>query len=677
MLRDSRPQGAGMMARVAVSVCLVLGLSLGLASAQTGVDGGMETLQPIAQQATLQPVAQAEPASAPEAGSMATTDLTQINRAIFLYVSGDYQAVIDLLADIEQRQIQSGSQPDVTVIYYLGLAYMEVGLAETLPEEKARLFNLARNYLQQVYVDPQIRRAELALTLSAVQAAAAPDVQGPEAQQALDAYYAAFETIDEYIRGDGDTDPYGHFFHAVAAWRISFYGKKTRSGEARAYANTALTSLSVAMSRADTAITNPEDLARFRLNVQYYRALLAASDRQYQDAADLLRAIADDPSASVSLKANAQQLITTVEDFASQPQVQESADIVLLEEGPIGPLVVRGNVGINNGWDQNVILLGRRAAIPPNIPDDEDYFAGILADLEVSRRFDKQNDGLQFGESFTLGVYGETRHSWHPSIREYDENEYAGSLFFTWEMVEDLYFGMEYRFTEIQLGHKPFISSHRAVPAIWKDWCSDQDEILATTMLYYIYDYRSYTDKITDPRLDRDGHYNTIVLSQSFNLHKATDLWPDYYAQEAGEIEARNAENRWLSVSAEYAFENYATIGTEFDMFSHGAGFGLEVPFPYRLTLDMGMRFSWDNYTAKSIFDPQGDGRYDFRHIYAFELRYQLVERGEVADFPSLSVAAKGYATWELSDSNITDRYGGETYTYTRGIYGVGLEVSF
>ena len=696
MTQDSKPYRAGGRLRgwrwtLSGLLVAVLGTTP-VVFAQTVV----ETLEPVAgnQQAktgtssvaedaqgdATQPEA-AEPVLAQATSSekpTATTDLTELNRAIFFFVDGQYQKVIDSLSAIEQHQIAGGEKPDVAVLYYLGLAYMELGFAADDATAKGEFFALARDYLDQVYIDPQIRRAELALTLSAAQTAAAPDVQGPQRQQAIDAYRAAFATIDEYIKGDGASDPYGHFFHGVAAWRISFYELAARSRAAKAFANTARTSLEVASSLADTKITDPADRDRFRLNVAYYEALLETSERSYAEARQLLTSIAEDATASEVLKGQARQLIAAVDEQAAKPAVTKSSTIILNQEGPIGPLAIRGDLDFTGGWDKNVILLGRYATPPTRIPDDEDYFAGVLASLDISRTFNQENDNLPWGESLTVGVFGETRHRWQPSIREYDENEYSGSFYFTWEPIRDLFFGMEYRFAEIQLGHKPFISSNRVVPAIWKDWRDDADEVRARTQLYYIYDYRGYTDKISDVRLDRDGHYNTIVIAQSFNLWKATELWPEYYAElPADDAELINADQRWLTVTADYVYENYATIGTEFDVFSHGLGVGVDVPLPYRLTLGLGTRFSWDNYTAQSIFDPQGEGRYDFRHTYELELKYQIVERGEVPDFPSLAVGARGFMMIELNDSNITDRYGGQTYTYDRGIYGVGLQVSF
>jgi len=604
----------------------------------------------------------------PPAARVASSQIAQLNAAIDAYRRGRYSEAEDVLVRMER---EAGDKVSLPCLYYLGLVYMAEGLERNDPAD----FEKARSYLQRVYeADRGVKPVELALELGVAQLASG---------DRLDAYQKARATLQAYVESEqGQEDWYGHFFYGIAAWRVGFYlepedehGDLTKAAMLKSAAESFAAAQAKLTAVREMLPGGEDEYERNAVNIRYYQGLLQLAQRDYAEGKSTLEQVHDSAYASGRMRENARGLIEEAEGAIKVGGVQvETDDRVKLFDGTaFGPIVLEGRVEMEGGWDTNVILLGENTAQPRDIKESEAFYLGTTASLDLSRTFTRERDQVLWGESFLLGVGGETYDRWNCKITEYDLNTYSGRVYVNWEPFKDLFIGTQYDYSEILLGHDGFISSHRATPVLSKIWRDSSDERRGRTDLYYSYDHRNYHDELFDPRLNRDGDYHVVGLQQSFDIVQAKDMWASYYPDHG----SRREGERWLSAFLGYTFINDSTAGDEFDMHSHGVNGGLEVPLPWRLLLDLRCRFDWEEYTQPSLYDYPGRERADFRQEYGVGLTYTIVERGEQSSLPPLEVKARVGADWIFNDSNTLDRLRQSVYEYDRGIFGFKLTVSF
>jgi len=339
---------------------------------------------------------------------------------------------------------------------------------------------------------------------------------------------------------------------------------------------------------------------------------------------------------------------------------------------PPNPFEFRGRISLGAAYDTNVPLLGDEARLPLSFGRKWDYRLETAASFDLSRRFDKSETVL--GESLAIGIGGSTTYGWQPNIGDFDVNLYSGRAWVNWQAARDLYLGLDYEYSYAQLGRDPYVSSNRLTPVVSKIWRADATES-GRTDLWYSHDYRNYLERIGDPRLNRDGKYQSVGIRHTLNLTRARHLWASYYSQHAAE--GRLLGDRPLSIHAGYMFRDERTRGTEFDLSGHSILAGVEVPLPYRLSLEFDTVLTWEDYAAASAFAPRSSERRDFVQRYDLGLTRTFVARGESEWLHNLEIKLRGGAAVTLQDSNVRSRLGGDIYEYDRAIYGLRLSISF
>ncbi|GEM_PF-1756202 len=633
----------------------------------------------------------AEPPAAPPA-SQATTrtttapsaplaDLIAVNHGIRAYMAGDL--------DEARRQFESilARNPDhAAALYYLGLIYLSDGLAKAqaadTADEAIRLFDLARQNLQRVtqQADPTVTPVEAALLLGVSQLAADKPV---EAGQPVELAIQAEETLRAYVEQTdaGRDDRYGFFYLGVADYRLGDHNAKSGHWEkANGYFQKAIAAFDSAarIAGVDRARYDEQPTARHALSeehyqqfqhvVSYYRGLVALQQADNREARRLLEYVRDNDT--TRLREHAAGILEKLDEIESQAPRPPSF------ETPIGRLDIQGELSIGTGYDTNVILLGKNTLLPLDVSHKWDWTLNTHAGVSVSRYFGARE--LPLGESLSVGVGGATTHAWHPSVHEFNLNQYAGRAWVNWQPLTDLYVGVEYEYTYTLLGAAPFISGNRITPVISRIWRrgggAAADET-GRTDLWYNYEYRDYLEDIGDWRLNRDGEYESVGIRHTFNLLRATDLWPSYFA--AHEDETRALGNEWLQASVGYVFRDERTRGTEFDLAGHSILAGVAVPLPWRMAFTLDSVFTWEDYAAPSLFDYRRNERSDFVQTYDFGLTRWFVARGEDRDLPSLEVKLRAGVSLTYEDSNTWDRLHERVYEYNRAIFGLRLSVSF
>lgn len=635
------------------------------------------------------PTAQRSAPAAVRSGSAAVA-LT-LARAIDLYALNDDGAT----AQFEEVLRLSPQEPGA--LWYLGLLRLDEGLRlrreaeqEQNETQKASLldagrlaFEAARGYLDMLLkLDQaapsyeQVRPIEAGLVLAIARLAEGDKDKFLQlTRQAI----ATLEDYDRQIQERGAPDHLASFFLGIAHWRLGIYlddpAAKARAAEYFDQTERLIGPMPAASAPASAnEALRAQELIAIRLYVRYYRGIQALDSNERARGIELLREVETDAGAFPELgplRADAIALIEAAQRTDDGPRP------ISFFERPVGPIEFRGAIQLGMGYDSNVILQGDDTALPRRIPHQDDVFAELLTSFELTRRFSREEDKFAYGESFTLGISADLAHRWHPSVGEFDLNQYRARTFLAWEPVTDFFAYFEYLYSYTMLGHDPFISGNSGFIGLTKRWSNRERESYGTRSdIYYGYEWRNYLDQFPDFRLDRDGDYQLIGLRQSFDLWRADEIWPKYYA-DAPEKEQRLDAKRFMNVFAGYEFREERTQGSEFDLGGHSILGGVDVPLPWRLSAGYQFRFNWENYAASSVFDFTGDERFDFRQVHGFVVTYLILGRGERQDFQSLEIRLRGFAELLFQDSNVTDSRSQDVYSYDRGQYGVALQIGF
>lgn len=607
-------------------------------------------------------------------------DLVKLNRGMAAYLQEEYDEARQILEQLREQEPNNAA-----CLYYLGLIYLDQGLAyagQDRHEQARESFARAQDCLEGVLrlaADPGVTPIEAALNLAdynallplgIAQLAREDPVRRDEAR---DLAHQAAETLQDYVETDeGRNDRHGHFFLAVAHYRLCFH--EDPAGHARAAAQALRLAKDLAGVDAKRGVLDPAELQTFETRVLYYQGLIDLAGNRRREALAKLRQVIERGVAGEQLVVNAEDLVEHIE----REQKAHPSPMVL--DSPLGPLRFEGGFALGYFYDTNVILLGEDTALPRGIVQKWDHRFGVEAGFDVTRQFVEQECAL--GKSLLLGVGGLTSHLWQPSIGEFDVNMYTGRAYVNWEPLSDLFVGLQYDYTYTQLGHDPFISSNRITPVISKIWrgspAGQLGEERSRTDLFYSYDYRDYLDELIDFRFDRDGAYHALGIKQTINLWKARDLWRDYYAAQEGAepVDFRDGE-RWLAARVGYVYRNERTQGDEFDLVGHTIQAGLDVPLPYRLMFEFRTDLGWDGYNHASLLDYRRNERRDFLQYYDFGLTRTFVDRGENSSMPTLRVRLRAGIEFGIQDSNVWNRLSEDVYSYDRAIYSMKLMVNF
>jgi len=629
----------------------------------------------------------------PESGAA----LVELNRAIRAYTAEDRDTAAQLLEGLLARE--PTAELRVSCYYYLGLIGLERGLGHAAaaqiartqenPEQATAEAGLARTEFEAAQkhfeagvqlADPTAEIVSAALMLGISQLAS----DFPE--EALSARSLSERAAQTLARYTGETDygakdRYGFFYLAVARYRLAddYRDQASRQKEYKAMLEGAQEALDRAQTLADEDLAlgklTPVGLEAFRTVVAYYEGLLAIVRSDHPGARKLFSDVAS-RAEGTDLARNASAIVNRLDEVeaTNPPRIQ------LPVPAPIGPWEFDARLRIGNGYDSNVVLLGKDTTLPRSYRRQDDYFAGIHADFNLSRYIPK-SEAPWVGESLTVGMGGGVSATWQPNVTQFDVNRYPGRAYVNWQPIRDLYFGLQYEYSYTQLGHEPYISSQRLSPVLSKIWrtksTSGTELEAGRTDVYYTHDERNYMDRLSDVRLNRDGVYQAIGVQHTFNLWRSEEL---AYMRPYFDAHARERTlfgNDWLSFTLGYEYRDEQTVGTEFDLCGHAMTWGLNVPLPYRLAFQARGEFSWADYQAASLFDFSRQERADFLQRYDLSVVYWLIRRGEDANLRTLDVRLRTGVEFTFQNSNIWNRLGEDIYEYDRAIYGVTLEVDF
>lgn len=646
--------------------------------------------------ATAAPPAPPASAPAPPASVVVPAEvLADLGRAIDAFLNGQYDASEErfkaLLAD------PAAADYRVAFRYYLGLIDLDRGLARSKEASDARgagnaqayaaKAGEARAYFEQALAqfealtieDPQGKVVSAALLLGIAQLARAdPEVK----QTALRLALHAEDTLNQYVQSaEGANDRYGYFYLAAARYRLADeYSVPPNRDRAR---------FTDAVRRARESLTKARQLADadfergtldengrgyFQTVLTYYDGLLDTLVPDYAAARERFSQVRTSQfvQEKSDLQKNADDILRKLETARFAPAAAQPVAVPGL-----GPLLFEGHVRMGQAFDSNVILLGKETILPRGFTRKDDYQFGLMAEFNLRRVFQKEE--LRFGESLEFGFGAATENLWQPNIPQFDINRYPGRAWVNFQLVPDLYLGVQYEYAYTQLGHRAFISSQRVTPVVSKVWRRAADQpAWGQTDLYFSTEDRDYFDRLADFRLNRDGTYQATGVRQTLNLWQARDLpWMQHDLQRASPLTQELFGNRWLNFYAGYEYRSERTVGTEFDNVAHSVLWGFDVPLPHRFGLEVGGEFAWADYLNPSLFDFGRRDRADFAQRYGCALVYTLVARGEQKDWRTLDIKLRGGVDLTFQNSNVTDRLGEHIYEYDRALYGIVLDVSF
>lgn len=344
---------------------------------------------------------------------------------------------------------------------------------------------------------------------------------------------------------------------------------------------------------------------------------------------------------------------------------------------------IRLSLGLGMNRDTNVELLGDNTGLPRGISRDEDWGFSLITAVDYTK---------QVTDKLTFGFQGRVSQLWHADVDEFDQQTYGGTIALQYQLAPKrdrfgpVFASLQYDYDYTLLGQASFLGSHAIRPSLRIFW----DERRAESELYFRYSLRDYFEKLVDGRFNRDGHYFTFGFLHKHKIidmtevYKNHDIEPWGFAGDANLVQddpfypARYLEGRLL---LEYGWD--ATDGDEFDQKRYVLGFGVGVPLPWGVDMDVTSTFEWGNYAHGSLIDFHRRPRRSLIQEYhlAFSRTFVL-EPGDLRNrftpqFDRSVMTLRALASWTEDDSNVVDRLGQAVFSYDRWIYGVTVGFAF
>ena len=429
-------------------------------------------------------------------------------------------------------------------------------------------------------------------------------------------YEHSRQLLREFIdlgEADAATLRQAHFFLGVAEYK---------TGHNKA----ALASLEA----AEQGATEPSMLA----NIAWFRGWIYTEQRQLEEAAAQFTRVSELAS-NVDQRARARTL-------AEQPR----AGMTVEEEEPISQFQFGLDMGLS--YDTDVILLGDDTSLPVGLSTDDDVRLGVSTDVRYLH---------VLGENWLLGVGGNTFHSWHGSLAEFNVQTYGGRVFLNYFPNDRLTFGLQYSYDFSTVNNDAFLTRHRITPSLrYIARFHDDGTLQTATTLFYSYEPRDYHEELNDRREDRDGEYHTIGLTQSFNLCQPR---------------IEQGDERWLSAALGYLYLIESKQGDDFDLTGNAIVARLAMPMPYELLFEFSGQWTWEDYWQPNTQDFRRRNRHDFiqRYIWALSRDFEIDR--------NIVMTLRGEIAWTQDDSNVRNRLKEAVFSYDRVIYGLTLSFLF
>ncbi len=373
----------------------------------------------------------------------------------------------------------------------------------------------------------------------------------------------------------------------------------------------------------------------------YYTGLAQAWVGQREDAKSSLRRLS-----------RLEQLPTELGQQANT--ILQKLETVEVEE--VSPFNWRFTLEAGNVYDTNVILLGNRTKPVQPVDNKDDYRFGLMADLNLD--YQPQEGPL---EDWHFNIGATIYESWHPSIQEFNVQDYATTVYVGRKLYDDettfinfAEIGLRYDYDYSLVGNNGFLSRNGLAAVGYLEEANG----VARTYVEVGDQIRDYQEDLFSNAFDRDGNYWSATVVQELDVYEVPEAWRYSFAPDAP---------RYVTGRLGYRHDNNSTQGDEFDFDANTVSAGVDVPLPWNLEFDFSSEFEWQNYWQRSLIDYDRSGRDDFIQRYVFRLGRRFNEWFELY----------GEIAWTIDDSNVKSRLGEEVFSYDRVIYGITARLTF
>ena len=428
-------------------------------------------------------------------------------------------------------------------------------------------------------------------------------------------YEQSRQLLLEYIAAgvpDDHARRLAHFFLGVAEYKTGNYVA-------------ALAALAVAEEGAEEAM--------MLANIGWYRGWIYTEQEDFEQASQEFTRVSE-LSPSLDQKARARSLAEQVKSGMA------------VEEEEVSRLQFRLDFGLS--YDTNVILLGDDTSLEVGLSGDDDFRIGVATDVRYLH---------PVGEKWLIGVAGNTFHSWHASLGEFNVQTYGGRVFVNYFADERTTFGLQYGYDFNTVDNSAFLERHRITPSLrYVESFHEDGTPLTATTLFYSYEPRDYHEELNFLWEDRDGNYHTLGVTQSFNLCQPR---------------LDDDDPRWLSATVGYRWLNESTQGDDFDLTGNSLTAGVSAPLPNDLLFNFFGQWTWEDYWQSNSQDFRRRNRHDFIQRYIWSL-------GRIVELDRhITLSVRAEIAWTDDDSNIRNRLGEAVFSYDRVIYGLTLSFLF
>ncbi len=237
-------------------------------------------------------------------------------------------------------------------------------------------------------------------------------------------------------------------------------------------------------------------------------------------------------------------------------------------------------VTLGAAHDTNVNLVGQ-GAFTASTTRERDQL-GILDFGMSARLWNKGKFGLRGG--FDGGL------TYHTDQTDFDVDRSRGWLVGTVQFTERVAADLRYEIEGVWTDFASFRRNNVIEPALRIAPASG-----FLTRIFWRYDDRSFYQRVTDNRLDRDGNVSTLGIDEFFPFPEILD--PFDWGQGF--------------VRLGYRHRTESTSGSDFDSQGHAPVVTLGVPMPEEVMLLLDGSWEWRRYKEPSVFELTGGKRRD------------------------------------------------------------------
>ena len=419
----------------------------------------------------------------------------------------------------------------------------------------------------------------------------------------------ATKTLERY-RAEHPNDPYGHYFLGVSLFRQ------------KRYADAAL------------AFEGAATDAKLAPYLDFYRGLSAYEQGDTNFRAPLTRFGARGGGGAPRDLAFRLAQASPLPGYVPGSSLVGGGPARFVGNRPVTPNGIEGpavdrrwNLAVLSGYEYDTNVALAPAITPIGLGglgnrDDSRWLVASFGEYRLVQR-----------DRWVLGLIGSTYDSFQFQRDQFNVQDYMGGTYSNVALGDSAILGMRYEYHATLLDGAQFSNDHRLTP----NFTLREGDFGHLTTFYEFEDVDIFGFALVPAQI-RSSAINSVGVTQAF-----------YLMEGAGRLYVG------------YRFDAADAVGSDFDRHTNQVNARLELPLPWKMVGNVGVRQFWDDYKNPNSLDFFGRPRNDRRTEVNLGLQKFLTPH----------VSTRADYTYSCNDSNVENLFGSSFYSYDRHVVGL------